>query len=268
MPGESTTHASRTSADSDNSGLIGSASNGRSVLSDLLPGLRERILRGGPTVEELALIVGVAELFPGVFCAAYDMDGRYQWISDSASVVVGAEPSSMLGRSITDFFSAEWCAERIDVIREVLEARSIMATVEIFGGKRLEGAVFPVELGVPSPLAVIVGRFGLALAQPGGRDSAAIRCVQLVQADWGSLRTLSRRELDVLRLIAKGLSNPEIARALHRTKRAVEWHIKNLYARLGCDQRTSLFRRGLEAGLADIDDAHWAQIVEHVRQEP
>jgi len=235
---------------------------------DLLSELESRVTTRGLSLEELATIVGVAELFPGMFCAAYDAEGRYAWVCGTAKSVIGFDAASVVGRSITEFFGPEWCAERIRIVREVLETRSIIATVEIFAGYRYETAVFPAISATPSPMAVMIGRFGLAMRPSGPSDTATLQPVQLVQADWGRLKLLSRRELEVLRLIGRGMSNPEIASALHRTKRAVEWHIKNLYAHLKCDQRTTLCRFGLEAGLPDIDDSHWNRIVEHVHQEP
>ena len=48
---------------------------------------------------------------------------------------------------------------------------------------------------------------------------------------------LSRREIDVLRLIAVGYSNLEIADRLTITESTVKMHIKHLYGKLGVHNR-------------------------------
>jgi DNA-binding NarL/FixJ family response regulator len=43
----------------------------------------------------------------------------------------------------------------------------------------------------------------------------------------------------VLRLVARGLSNKEVARAIGRTSETVKIHLRNIYAKLGADDRLS-----------------------------
>lgn len=47
------------------------------------------------------------------------------------------------------------------------------------------------------------------------------------------LERLTPRQLDVLALMAEGLSNTTIAERLHLTERTVESHITNMYTTLG-----------------------------------
>lgn len=49
---------------------------------------------------------------------------------------------------------------------------------------------------------------------------------------------LSPRELDILRLIVKGLSNQEIAEALNITRGTVKWHVNIILRRLDVHDRT------------------------------
>ena len=50
---------------------------------------------------------------------------------------------------------------------------------------------------------------------------------------------LSRREAEVLRLVALGRSNDEIARELVLSIRTVERHVANAYAKIGASGRTA-----------------------------
>jgi LuxR family maltose regulon positive regulatory protein len=60
---------------------------------------------------------------------------------------------------------------------------------------------------------------------------------------------LTERELDVLRLLAAGRSNPEIARALYVEVNTVKTHVKNLYGKLGVHSRVQVAKRARELGL-------------------
>ena len=48
---------------------------------------------------------------------------------------------------------------------------------------------------------------------------------------------LSKRELDVLEQLAVGGANKEIARALDMTENTVKFHLKNLFKKLGAENR-------------------------------
>ena len=65
---------------------------------------------------------------------------------------------------------------------------------------------------------------------------------------------LSQREVEVLRLVAKGLRNKEIARVIGRTEGTVKVHIKNIHEKLGVEDRTEAVTLALERGIIHLDD--------------
>jgi NarL family two-component system response regulator LiaR len=64
--------------------------------------------------------------------------------------------------------------------------------------------------------------------------------------------TLTERELEVLRLVAKGQSNDEIARQLSISEATVRTHVSNVLAKLSLDSRTQAALYALREGLASL----------------
>lgn len=60
---------------------------------------------------------------------------------------------------------------------------------------------------------------------------------------------LSGRELEVLRHLAEGLSNKEIARAMSISENTVKFHINAIFGKLGVQSRTEAVVRATRAGL-------------------
>jgi len=61
---------------------------------------------------------------------------------------------------------------------------------------------------------------------------------------------LTRRESEVVRAVAGGLSNPEAATALRLSRKTVETHLSSAYRKLGVRSRTQLVRYLVEAGIS------------------
>jgi DNA-binding NarL/FixJ family response regulator len=60
---------------------------------------------------------------------------------------------------------------------------------------------------------------------------------------------LTRREIEVLALIAGGYNNPEIARALNASEGTVKNHVSSILSKLGVRDRVQAVFKGLDAGL-------------------
>jgi DNA-binding NarL/FixJ family response regulator len=65
---------------------------------------------------------------------------------------------------------------------------------------------------------------------------------------------LTRRELEILRLVAEGHSNSQLARMLWVTEQTVKFHLSNIYRKLGVSNRTEASR--------------WAQLNGLLLQQP
>jgi DNA-binding NarL/FixJ family response regulator len=59
---------------------------------------------------------------------------------------------------------------------------------------------------------------------------------------------LSRRETEILRLMAGGYNNREIAEALHATEGTVKNHVSNILSKMGVRDRTRAVLKALELG--------------------
>ena len=60
---------------------------------------------------------------------------------------------------------------------------------------------------------------------------------------------LSAREAEVLRLVAQGMTNAEVAEELFLSSRTVNWHLTSIYRKLGSHSRTEATRFAAEHGL-------------------
>ena len=65
---------------------------------------------------------------------------------------------------------------------------------------------------------------------------------------------LTPREVEVLRLTAKGLRNRDIARVIGRTEETVKVHLKHIMAKLDVEDRTEAVTLALQRGIIHLDD--------------
>jgi DNA-binding NarL/FixJ family response regulator len=72
-------------------------------------------------------------------------------------------------------------------------------------------------------------------------------------AEFPARSDLTERELEVLQLVARGLSNKEVARVIGRTDETVKIHLKNIFAKLGVADRTEAVTVALTRGLIHLD---------------
>jgi predicted ATPase/DNA-binding NarL/FixJ family response regulator len=138
------------------------------------------------------------------------------------------------------------------------------------------------ELEIPFERAQVLLRAGVALVEAGARDEGlerladahriaqrlgaeplAARVAAAVTATGASLEDmlgsraaarharagLSRRELEVMRLVAEGLTNRQIAERLVLSTRTVDMHVRSILTKLRCRTRTEAAGRAAQLGL-------------------
>ena len=74
------------------------------------------------------------------------------------------------------------------------------------------------------------------------------------EAKGGVLESLSQRELEVLKLAAKGLSNKDIAEKLYLSARTVQTHLANIFGKLQVGSRTEAVLHGLKEGWFSLEE--------------
>ena len=71
-------------------------------------------------------------------------------------------------------------------------------------------------------------------------------------AEHSTAETLTPREADVLRLVAGGNANKEIAARLSLTEETVKSHVRSILAKLGASDRTHAVTIGLKRGIIEL----------------
>jgi DNA-binding NarL/FixJ family response regulator len=72
-------------------------------------------------------------------------------------------------------------------------------------------------------------------------------------AEYPERSELTEREIEILQLVARGLSNKEAARAIGRMDETVKIHLKNIFAKLGVADRTQAVTVALARGLIHLE---------------
>jgi two-component system, NarL family, response regulator LiaR len=70
----------------------------------------------------------------------------------------------------------------------------------------------------------------------------------------GADEPLTEREMDVLRLLAQGKTNKEIAAVLVITERTAKFHLSSIMGKLGAGNRTEAVRIAAQRGLVDLKE--------------
>ncbi|TFD28376.1 response regulator [Cryobacterium cryoconiti] len=110
----------------------------------------------------------------------------------------------------------------------------------------IEGGAAGYLLKDTSPDDLLAAIMAAAAGQSALAPAVASRLLSRVR---DSTRALSARELEVLALVAEGLSNTEVARHLHLSETTVKSHLAHIYPKLGVASRTAAVAAARQSGL-------------------
>ncbi|WP_307840589.1 response regulator transcription factor [Streptomyces sp. G44] len=146
--------------------------------------------------------------------------------------------AGMHGAEATAAITARQGAPRVLVLTTYDTDADILAAVEAGAAGYLLKDAPPEELAAAVRTAAS-GRSALAPA-------VAHRLMDRMRAP---AEALSRRELEVLRLVKDGLSNQRISKELFLSQATVKSHLVHIYAKLGVDSRTAAVAAATARGL-------------------
>jgi NarL family two-component system response regulator LiaR len=125
----------------------------------------------------------------------------------------------------------------------LLEAGAAGYLLKNVSGNDLVNAIRAVHAGEavlhPAIAQKVFKRFGI-----GGRESE----------ETTKLAELSDREMEILRLAARGLSNQDIAVRLYLSRRTVQAHLANIFRKMDVGSRTEAVLQALRNGWLNLDD--------------
>jgi DNA-binding CsgD family transcriptional regulator len=127
-----------------------------------------------------------------------------------------------------------------------------------------EAQTLAADLGAAPLLAEVEALIRRARLRPGGpatgQSEAAVAAESAAETDAGDPFGLTPREREVLRLVADGYSNNQIAQQLFISRATASVHVSNILSKLGVATRVQAaalaHRRGLVAVPGDLDDGH------------
>lgn len=146
--------------------------------------------------------------------------------------------AEQLGRAVELHRSLRIPAERVQILHRAGIALAAAGERELAVERQAEAYRLARNLGA-RPLA---GRAAAAIEESG--ESAEQRL-----GGAAAEGALSRRELEVVRLVAEGRTNREIAAELVLSTRTIDMHVRNILAKLDCRSRVEASIKAGEAGL-------------------
>ena len=192
----------------------------------------------GIAVGEGAVVVGQAT----TLAAATALVDRHR----PDLVIVGIDADGEFGDDFVRFVRARCPASKIVVLGEAADAAAVESALGA-------GATAYVVKASPDDLAVAIRQsFSTSIffnSLHGPAVAPAPAPPAQVAAPAAAAIRLTKRELEILRLVSEGYSNSQLAQMLWVTEQTVKFHLSNIYRKLGVANRTEASRWAQRQGL-------------------
>ena len=143
----------------------------------------------------------------------------------------------------------------VAITRAVLSTQPAPAVLILTTYDHDTDIVRAVEAGASGYLLKDVATDELVAAIEAAAAGQTVLSPSMTERMIATLRTrragLSAREVEVMRLVAEGLSNRQVAKRLFVSEATVKTHLNHAYTKLGVDSRTAAIAAARSAGLLD-----------------
>jgi DNA-binding NarL/FixJ family response regulator len=107
----------------------------------------------------------------------------------------------------------------------------------------------PIQVQIPGPVPNQLHGPGTAVSGSSNRPEPSTPGRALATSSYSEARNdLSEREVEIIELVATGLTNQEIALQLTISKRTVDNHVSNIFTKTGAKNRVALLNWAMDNG--------------------
>jgi DNA-binding NarL/FixJ family response regulator len=192
--------------------------------------------------------------------AGIDVLGAATRGDDLLELMTGVEPDAVLLDLQMPGFDGFECIEELRRLYPALRLIVVSATDDETQVRRAldAGAVCFIGKSIdPNDLAAAVRALlsdAIHLSRPSALANGSKSAHESTSASERSSQAeslLTRREIEILRLTAEGLSNGQMAKSLWVTEQTVKFHLSNIYRKIGVRNRTEASRWAQQNGVLE-----------------
>lgn len=176
-----------------------------------------------------------------------DEDGVFVDANDAALDWLGVTRERAIGQPVASFLPASIAEERVGLYAKCAREREAVSIEGYIGGVLIQCTLRPFSVESGETYILCVSRPVRPGLQNGGLPTRRAKT-----HDMGPLARLTDREIEVLGHIGRGLTTAQIAKAMHRSVKTIEWHRVSLGNKLDVSNRVELARFAIRYGLTFV----------------